>query len=189
MADDRTKTLQTFHPRLLWIDCPRCGRHGTMRRKTAACRYGENVTLAELARRVAREGGCALAQEAENRCSARVVEPPLEHWATLDDARLGGWTATLSCCRRLESMKRSKGCPEVFGLDVMTLVSLLGQDFKLFDLPGRCRCPMCQSRSIDIEWAVPDSPPEPGGTSACDPMRLRPTRAALGRARFRVVEG
>ncbi len=114
----------------------------------------------------------------------------MHHWAELDHARLGGWTALLHCGRRHAALKTAKSCPDAVPLDVPTLIAALGHSFPLERLPSRLLCPSCGTRSLSVDWIVPEGPPPSGGaTQMPEPLHLRPTRAALGRKSFRVVEG
>ena len=187
---DATRTLNQYPWPVIAIDCPRCRRHAEARVPELRAKYG-SPTLGELARQVAASRGCALAADAGNSlCSARMVEPPVHHWATLDNAKRGGWAALLHCERHFAALKATKPCREAVELDVATLITVLGHDFPLERLPRRLLCPSCGTKSVRIAWIVPREPPAPGGASApAEPLRLRPTKAALGRKRFRVVEG
>ena len=114
----------------------------------------------------------------------------MHHWAMLESAKRGGWAALLHCERHFAALKATKPCREVVELDVTTLVAELGHDFPLEKLPHRLLCASGGTKSVDVEWIVPKDPPTPGGvTSPAEPLRLRPTKAALGRKSFRVVEG
>ena len=111
-------------------------------------------------------------------------------WATLTDAENGGWRAILHCQRHHENLKRAKSCPETLELPVRVLKAHLGWDFELEKIPRHYRCPRCGSRTIEIEWIRPAEAPDPGGTTEKEApvLRLRPTRAAIGRGKFRVIE-
>lgn len=181
-----TDRLNQFKPTSLRIECIRCKRMGEMRTHKAVQAYG-NITLDELARRVAENRGCALAVAGDNVCSARVVEPPFDSWARLQDALQDGWTATLYCQRRYYALKRVQPCPPV-PLDVATLVGALGSDYRLDRLETKARCPHCGTDGVKVHWHEPAPEPDPGGTTQKTPvLQLRPSGAALGRRRFRVI--
>jgi hypothetical protein len=186
-----TVTLDGYRFPVIGFDCPRCKRNAEAEVAKLRGKFGGKLTLGEVARQVAAGRGCALAQDADHSlCSVRAVAPPVHHWAELDHARLGGWTALLHCGRRHEALKTAKSCPGAVPLDVPTLIAALGHNFPLERLPSRLLCPSCGSKSLGVEWIVPPEPPPSGGaTQTPEPVRLRPTRAALGGRRFRVVEG
>ncbi len=127
---------------------------------------------------------CNLASaEGKVLCSALPEEPPVERWATLSHARLGGWIGWLKCQRRHASLKQAKSCPGEFRVDVHTLLMSLEWDFPLERLRSRLQCPECGTKAISIQWEVPAAP-EP---SPAPPVRMAsvPTRSAG----FRVVAG
>jgi hypothetical protein len=96
----------------------------------------------------------------------------------------------LLCGRRHEALKTAKSCPGPVALDIRTLVAAFGHGFPLERLPSKLVCPSCGTRSLHVEWTVPqDTPPSGGANQSPDPVQLRPTRAALGRNSFRVVDG
>lgn len=182
-----TDRLNQFKPTLIRVECIRCKRMGEMQTHAAFLKHG-SITLDEFARRVAQSRGCSLAVEGDNVCSARVIEPPFASWARLHDASEGGWSATLYCQRRYYALKRVKSCPPTL-LDVETLVAALGPDYRLDRLDTKARCPHCESDGAKIEWHEPAPAPDPGGTAQSVPvLRLRETRAVLGRKRFRVIK-
>lgn len=190
MADDpKTTFLAQYRPKELAVDCPRCNRRKVFRADKALKQHG-NITLAEFARRVAEQGGCALADAGENLCTARVEDLPIEAWGKLDDALREGWQGFIVCCRKLESLKRGKGCEEATPVDIASLISILGFDYSLANLPARTRCPLCGTEAVEMYWRVPPKAPDPGGASEGAPvLQLRPSRAAMGRKRFKVMEG
>lgn len=109
-------------------------------------------------------------------------------WGTLEDARRGGWTARLHCLRHTAALRRVESCPEVTWLDVETLYAVFGHDFPLERLTHRLRCPKCHTDVIEVEWFVPPETPAPHAPAADEPpLRLRPTRAQVGRERLRVI--
>jgi hypothetical protein len=135
---------------------------------------------------------CALAEDPfQQLCSARPIAVDPSLWARIIDAEKGGWTATLHCHRRLENLKRAKSRAETVELPVLVLKALFGWGYELEKIPRRLRCPHCGSQSIKIEWRIPAEAPDPGGATDDEPasvLQLRPTRAAMGQKRFRVIE-
>ncbi len=97
-------------------------------------------------------------------CSVHPEEPPVEQWATLSHARIGGWSGWLKCRRRHASLKATKSCPGEFRVDVHSLLMVLEWDFRLERLPTRLQCPECGTKAISIAWEVPTAP-EPSPTS------------------------
>ena len=183
--------LREYEPPTLRVECPRCHRDAPdLKVQTLKRRFGDNLTIGDLAHKVALSGRtpCGLAETGQ--CGARAWEPPVWHWADLDRAWKGGWMARLSCQRHRGGVKASKPCPEVVVVDVETLVATLGYDFKLQHLPSRMQCPRCHSTLIDVEWIVPD-PATPPYAPAADvvPLRLRPTPAQKALRTLRVVRG
>jgi len=189
--------IDDYGPREISIDCVRCRRHATVTTAALRKKFG-NQRLDVIARMVARSSAagprrevCGLADDPfQSLCSARPIEVDPVLWANLLDAEMGGWRAKLHCHRRLENLKRAKSCEEVVELPVLVLKSVFGWDFELEKLPRRLRCPHCGSRSIEIEWVMPAEAPDPGGTTEkqAPVLQLRPTRAAVGRTRFKIVE-
>lgn len=94
-------------------------------------------------------------------CEARPVEPPVESWATLGDAKWGGWVAYLKCERHHQGLKAAKPCPGPIRLDPRSLRVALPWDFKLDRLAQRLQCPDCDSKAISIRWVTPDPVPDP----------------------------
>lgn len=181
-----TDRLNHFRPTIIRVECLRCKRMGEMKTHAAYLKHG-SITLDEFARRVAQGRGCSLAVEGDNVCSARVIEPPFDSWARLRDAFAEGWSATLHCQRRYYALKRVQPCPSTT-LDVETLVAALGAEYRLDRLEMKARCPRCGTDGAKIEWHEPKPDLDPGGTAERAPvLRLRETKAVLGRKRFRVV--
>jgi hypothetical protein len=186
-----TFTLAGYEPTQIVIECRRCNKHRSYSTGSLKAKYG-NPTLMELARLVAATGCALAASEAiPNPCKARPVEPPVHHWAELDHARRGGWWAVLHCRRRFAGLKATDSCPELTYLNVETLAAVLGYDFKLENLPGRISCPHCGTKLIEVEWLVPEEPPNAGGTTAdpAPPLRMRRQGATLARRDLAVFEG
>lgn len=177
--------LDDYQPTELNIVCRRCNRHATARTHALKSRYG-NPTLGEVARMVARDGHppCNLADVDGNvLCSVQAVEPPVEQWATLSHAQVGGWVAWLKCQRRHASLKKAKSCPGEFRVDVYTLAMTLEWDFPLERLKTRLQCPECETKAISIAWVVPEVPdPSPVAPAKAIP-RVSPLRG------LRVVSG
>jgi hypothetical protein len=171
MPDVGLQTIDQYRLPLVGFDCPRCKRSAQVDVEKLRARYRGTVTLAEVARQIAADRSCALAQDAVNSlCSVRPVAPPVHHWAELDHARRGGWAALLHCQRRHAALKAAKSCPEVVPLDVPTLVAALGSSFPLERLPPRLVCPSCGTQSVSVQWVLPPDPPPPGGaTQAPEP--------------------
>jgi hypothetical protein len=172
------------------VDCPRCKRTATVRIETIVRRFGTNLTMGELARKIALAGKppCGLADSGQ--CGARALEPPVWMWANLERAWRGGWTARLYCQRHHAAMKPTSPCPEVVIIDVETLVAALGGDFKLERLRTRMMCPRCHTHSVDLDWVVPDPAPPPLAPAAdVLPLRLAPTPAEKALRKLRVVGG
>jgi hypothetical protein len=132
-----------------------------------------------------------LAQDADHSlCSVSPIQPPVEHWATLNDARLGKWGAVLYCRRTLEALKRSTPCLPPVELDVLSLAASFGHWQPLDRLPAKLRCPGCESHLISVEWIVPSKPaPDGAAGKVAAPVPLRPTRLVKAEQRFRVIEG
>lgn len=153
-------------------------------------KFGD-ITLQDLAFRVAAKNGCTLASGPDRICTVVAHEVAVELWASLDDAWGGGWGALLWCQRHMSSLKATKPCPEPVELNILTLVSLLGGEFKLDRLPAKFKCPRCKTELVAIEWHVPKEPPSAGGAAARSEniLRLRPGRIHLAKERFRKIEG
>lgn len=186
---DRLKTLTVdqYVPGELWIQCLRCRRSASATKAQLKARYG-NVTLRDAALRVAADGKppCNLAVVEGNAfCGAIPIEPPVEAWATLTDARLGGWEAWLHCGRRHAALKKASSCPKPFPLTVHSLLALLPWDYPLARLPSRMHCPECGTEFVSIEWLVPaeDPSPKPVATTSAPPKFRQASRG------LRVVRG
>src|SRR3569623_3061101 len=149
--------LRDYEPTVLQVECARCNRSAVdITVQKLARRFGTNLSIGDLAKRVAASGRPPCNLAASGQCAARAWEPPVWHWADLDRAGKGGWMARLSCQRHRGGGKASKPCPEVVVVDVETLVATLGYDFKHQHLPSRMQCPRCHSTLIEVEWDVPD---------------------------------
>jgi hypothetical protein len=177
--------LSQYAPTELWFDCARCKRHGDAHVAVLRKKFGD-LPLGEIARRVAAAGipPCALAagNPADNACSVRPVEPPIELWARLAEARRLGYSARLHCERKLEALKRASSCPEVVDLDLDSLIAILGHNLPLEKLPARCSCPHCGTERVRIQWLAPSQRPTSGGAVS------GLTRAALAtQRRLRVI--
>lgn len=160
--------LDEYRPTLLDVNCRRCKRQAEARVFALRSKYG-NVTLGEVARLVATDGNppCNLASaEGSVLCSAVPKEPSVERWATLSDARLGGWEGWLRCQRRHASLKKTRPCPGEFHVDVHTLLMVLEWDFPLERLKTRLQCPECGTKAISIGWVVPVAPAPPSDARA-----------------------
>ncbi|GHA19648.1 hypothetical protein GCM10007989_14060 [Devosia pacifica] len=114
----QTDTIAAFGPPLLVIECVQCNRRGQMQLHTVVRRFGM-ITIADLLRRVAEDGGCPLV--ARNQCTAIVQPTPVTYWAKLSNAQDNGWRPVLVCQRRHYALKRVRPCPAV-ALDLTTLV-------------------------------------------------------------------
>ena len=186
--DPRVQMLSSYAPREFQVECPRCKRSAVVDKYAMRRRFGD-VTLQECALKISASKGCALALTfGKAQCSVRVSETPVWTWARLQEARIGGWSAYLTCHRRFAALKSSDSCPEVIRLDVLSLVAALGDDFPLEKLPRKCKCPQCGTASIEIEWRVPVPPNSPAPIHVQPPLQLRPQKAALARQRFGVIE-
>jgi hypothetical protein len=183
--------LRAYAAPVLRIDCARCRRNAPdVQVAKLIQRFGADTPIAEVARQITLNSAkpCGLAESGH--CNARAWEPPVWMWASLDHALKGKWLARLRCRRHIAAMKATTSCPEVVLLDVETLHSAFGYDFKLEALRTRMSCPRCHTRVVEIEWIVPEPTPDPYAPAAAEPpLRFRPTRAAQGRAKFRIVEG
>ena len=183
--------LNDYEPPTLRVECLRCKRDAPeLKVEVLAKRFGSNIVVGELARRVALSGRhpCGLAETGQ--CGARALEPPAWTWADLNRAWKGGWIARLYCRRHRAAIKATHACPEIVIVDIETLVAVLGYDFKLEHLPARMQCPRCHSPSVDIEWIMPSATPSPFAPAAdVVPLRLKPTPAQRALRKLRVVRG
>jgi len=176
----------------LKIECARCHRNAPSLQVHKLTRhYGNNLTIGDLVRLIAGSGRQPCGLAASGHCSAAAWQPPVDLWATLDDALKGHWLARLHCMRHTAALKRVDPCPEVTILDVETLHAVFGHDFPLARLRGKVRCRHCNTSVTAIEWIVPAPAPPPYSPTVVDEpqLRLRPTRAQVGRRKFRVVDG
>jgi hypothetical protein len=188
--DPKTVTLSSYRPPVFTVSCPRCNRSAEVDRQAMLRRFGD-VSLHEVAQRIASAGGCQLAVDADPICSSTAFEIDPTWWGSLDEAFRGGWTGRLTCARHTVALRRTEPCPGFLDLDVKTLIAILGGDFKLEKLRTRCSCWQCNTRHTRIEWLIPDEPTPPGGTEqqTAQVLRLRPGRLQLAKDRFRAVEG
>lgn len=180
--DPRTLSIGSYHPRTWRIECRRCRRGAVLDRYEMQRRYGSDITLADCARKVAASKGCNLAAiHGGPGCSVEVLETSVDSWGRLSDARYGKWQAFLTCHRRFSSLKAADSCPEHIQLDIHTLVAVLGDDFPLDRLKAKCKCPMCGTAHVEIEWFVPKPPkgPAPIMEAPPEPLRLRPRGAQV----------
>lgn len=190
--DPRTIKLGGYRPRTWRIECRRCKRGVVLDRYDMQRRYGDNITLAECATKIAALKGCNLAAiHGGPGCSVEVFETSVASWGQLSDARYGKWQAFLTCHRRFSSLKAAGSCPEHIQLDVSTLVAVLGHDYPLDRLQSKCKCPMCGTAHIEIEWFVPGPPstPAPINETPPSPLRLRPQGAELAGRGLGVLKG
>ena len=183
--------LSAYKTPELQIECARCRRSApSLKTHRLAKRFGPGAPIGEIVRQVAGSGRSPCGLAAEGHCSATAWEPPPWHWASLDHALKGGWLARLHCMRHTAALKRVEPCPEITILDVETLHATFGYDFPLARLPGKIRCRHCNTTVTSIEWIVPAPEPPPYSPAADGPpLRLRPTRAQVGRRMFRVIDG
>src|SRR3569623_1806575 len=159
--------LRDYEPTVLQVECAGCNRSAVdITVQKLARRFGTNLSIGDLAKRVAASGRPPCNLAASGQCAARAWEPPVWHWADLDRAWKGGWIARLHCQRHRGGVKASKPCPEVVIIDIETLVATRGYDFKLETLPSRMQCPRCHSHFIEVEWVVPDTTPAPFAAAA-----------------------
>lgn len=184
--------VDAYRAPVIQIECSRCQRNAPdleMQRLTK--RFGRNLTIGALTIQVAGSGRKPCGLAGTGQCSAQAFEPPVWHWADLEQAWRGGWLARLHCQRHTAALKRTDPCPEVVILDVETLLVAYGYDFKLEKLPTKLTCPRCHTRVVSIEWVVPKPAPDPYAPAAADviPLRLKPTRAQAGKKRLRVING
>lgn len=158
MDDIANLQLSAYTPRQVDIVCRRCKRTASAETSKLQRRYGDR-TLGELARLVAADGNptCELAKLGDG-CSVHPIEPPFEQWATLSDARLGGWVGFLSCGRKYAALKPTKSCPGEFMVDVHTLLMALPWEFPLAKLPLQLMCPECQTQRVLIRWEKMQAP-------------------------------
>lgn len=188
--DPKTINLQSYRPPVFRVSCPRCNRGAEVERVAMLRRFGD-ISLHEVAQRVAIAGGCQLAVDKRPICASTAFETPVQYWASLDDAYRGGWVGRMTCARHQVALRRTMPCAGFLDLDIHTLLTLLGGDFKLDRIPARCVCWQCNTRRIDIDWLVPAEPTPPGGTvqQTAQVLRLKPSRLRLARDRFRSIEG
>lgn len=158
MDDIANLQLSAYTPRQLDIVCRRCKRTATAQTSKLRRRYGDRP-LGELARLVAADGNppCELAKLGDG-CSVYPMEPPFEQWATLSDARLGGWVGWLACGRKYAALKPTKSCPGEFMVDVHSLLMVLPYDFPLAKLPLHLMCPECQAQRVLLRWEKLQTP-------------------------------
>tara|TARA_R110002051_G_scaffold256524_1_gene315624 strand:+ start:3027 stop:3524 length:498 start_codon:yes stop_codon:yes gene_type:complete len=147
----QTDTIAAFGPPLLVIECVQCNRRGQMQLHTAVRRFGM-ITISDLLRRVAEDGGCP--SVARNQCAAIVQPTPVTYWAKLSNAQDNGWRPVLVCQRRHYALKRVRPCPAV-ALDLTTLVGTHGRQCSLERLERWARCPQCDSGGATIRWILP----------------------------------
>jgi hypothetical protein len=183
--------LSAYAAPILRVDCARCRRTANdVDVSKVARRFGKTLTMGQVALAVAGSGRRPCGLAATGQCSAQVWEPPVWHWANLDQAWRGGWTARLRCRRQHAALKKTTSCADVVFLDIETLVATLGYDFKLERLPSRLKCPRCHSELVEVEWIVPDGKPAPFAPAAdVVPLRLKPTPTQRALRHLRVVEG
>lgn len=158
--------LKKYRPPQISVDCARCRRHGLVTVSTV--KLGESATVSDLVRHVAQAGKCQLAMGEPYACSAIPIEPPVEQWAALEDAKWGNWTLWLKCARSMAALKSVKACPGPIALDVRSLVARLGFNFPLSKL--RLICPDCGSELVHTWWEVPPAP------DSTDPAAAQPTK-------------
>lgn len=184
-------SLSAYKVPELKIECVRCRRNApSLQTYRLVQRYGGNLTIGDLVRMIAGSGSkpCGLVESGH--CSAMAWEPPVEHWATLDHALNGRWLARLHGMRHVAALKRVEPCPEVTILDIETLHVTFGYDFMISRLPSKLRCRHCNTQVVGVEWIVPHVAPPPYSPAADEPpLRLRPTRAQVGRRKLRVIDG
>ncbi|RYE46179.1 MAG: hypothetical protein EOP24_16175 [Hyphomicrobiales bacterium] len=178
MDDIATLQLSAYTPRQIDIVCRRCKRTASAETAKLRRRYGDRP-LGELARLVAADGNppCELAKLGDG-CSVHPMEPPFEQWATLSDARLGGWVGWLACGRKYAALKPTKSCPGEFMVDVHSLLMVLPYDFPLAKLPLHLMCPECQAQRVLLRWEKIQAP------APTAPARRS---AGMGRGGLRVV--
>jgi len=174
----------------LKIECNRCRRNApSLQVYKLVRRYGNAITIADLVREIAGSGRKPCGLVASGHCSATAWRPPVTHWATLDDALKGRWSARLHCMRHVAALKRVDPCPEVHFLDVETLHAAFGYDYQLGRLPSKMSCLHCHTKVVGIEWIVPEPAPPPYSPAVDEPVRLKPQGAERGRRKFKVIEG
>lgn len=184
--------VSAYSTPIIQVECHRCRRNApSLEMDKLTKRFGRNLTIGQLALKVAGSGRRPCGLAGGGQCSAMAYEPPPWLWATLRNALEGNWLARLHCERHAAAMRRTSPCPEVTVLDIGTLAIVFGQDFKLAHLPGRLRCPKCWGTLVNIEWVVRPTTPEPYAPPAADvtPLRLKPRGANLARTRLKVVNG
>lgn len=190
--DPRTIKIGSYAPRAWRIECIRCRRGAVLDRHEMQRRYGADTTLFECAKKIAALKGCNLAAiHGGPGCSVQVFEAAVWTWGRLSDARYGKWQAFLTCHRRFSSLKAADNCPEHIQLNIHTLVAVLGDNFPLDRLKSKCKCPMCGTAHVEIEWFVPEPPstPAPIKEAPPEPLRLRPRGAELAKMTLGVVKG
>lgn len=188
--DPKSTSLSNYRPGAIGMRCLRCNRAAVLDLWKMRQKFGD-ITLHELVLQVAAQKGCMLAKGPERLCNVGAYEVSVEYWASLEDAHNGGWGALLFCERQMAAMKPTRSCPEPVQLDLLTLIGMLGGDFKLSRLPAKFKCPRCSTELVSIEWHVPKEPPSSGGAAARpdNVLRLRPGRVALAKQRFRAIDG
>lgn len=98
----------------------------------------------------------------------------------LAQAVTAGMTLELVCDRRHNGLKSTRPCVGAQKIDLRTLLSALGSDTRLVDLPQIMRCPRCGSKHFRLYWSA-----APGQGRKMRP--LQPGEFTLGEYRGEIV--
>lgn len=152
--------VDDYKPKLVHFRCARCQRFAEHTIYALRASFGPDMTLGAVALQMAATSPrpCPLATGEHPLCRAYPETAPVEHWATLEDARYGGWTCLFYCERRHASLKAASSCPGPMKLHVPTLIVALGARFRLDRLYRNAQCPKCGSEIFAIRWEAPTEP-------------------------------
>ena len=95
---------------------------------------------------------------------------------TIGDAFDHGWKLRIYCRGgKGQAMKKHRACIAYHDADLETLVWTRGRNFPIGMLPGRLKCPRCNSRIVSISFDIPNTP-----VAATDPGPAWIKRRAVG---------
>src|SRR5215217_2944745 len=175
--DPRRVTLGQFDAPVFWAECLRCRRSAELQKHVMLRRYGEGTSLHEAARMMAVDAGCAQAADYSTfGCGVMVREISVTAWGTLEVARKREMGAWLLCRRRFAALKKADSCTTAFRLDIDTLIAALGHGFPMANLALRCKCPLCSTSHVEVQW-LPNGQ-GPSGTEEMVDLAERGRRGA-----------